>query len=685
MAIIKISELPPADTPLSASDVVPALQNGVTKKAAINQFGFLQSGTGSTTRTIQSKLRDTVSPKDFGAVGDGVADDSAAIVAAIKAAGSFNKIVDGGGATYKISANCTDKEPTDFLNARYFDPGFEGGVPSLQNIYLTGAAVIVRRQKFVTWKNVTVEGVLRIDGVWFSNFDSIYVQGMQMMGGNGRIDYDNGTSTDGNFWGTYWNFFSNVFCWWQGLGVNYPLIFQRSYGPVNQNTFKSGLCGYVKAYMTNGVINGDVNCQNNVLENIDISGSTTAPDGNSYQVVWDTQYGGSPPNEGRLTLQDCYYDTGMAFYGDVILDGGLNGQGTGLTLKNYGSYQDANIVVSQGGAARINLTGEGQPYEPGFDYKYVWPTATSYMPIWFQETPFGAAPVWATDLTEPFGYGQAAKTNLVNNGAGQNTIFRPQPYIADGAGVTLSMYWRPVNTNGLYVGDPATGSPVAFWRFPYGSNGWELFVAHSPSYGVSFIASAASGPNLEFYVSPAICFTPGLHMQIPAPDRSISFGTPLLVGSGDSLTAYSPWDNVNSRLGNLYGQRKKKSVSITTNTTNLVWTISVNTNSVFEVEVQIANDLNTSNVYGRKGYARVNFVITRGPPWSSAIDVVTGQKVIGPGTGPGNISDITATVSGSTVLINAVVAAFSPNGTDTYDTALIMRSITPRTQTITAT
>jgi hypothetical protein len=44
---------------------------------------FTQSGTGAVARTVDSKLKDVVSVKDFGAVGDGVADDRAAIQAAI--------------------------------------------------------------------------------------------------------------------------------------------------------------------------------------------------------------------------------------------------------------------------------------------------------------------------------------------------------------------------------------------------------------------------------------------------------------------------------------------------------------------------------------------------------------------------------------------------------------------------
>ena len=49
---------------------------------ASNNVQFLQAGTGAQVRSVQSKLRDVVSVKDFGAVGDGVADDTAAIQAA---------------------------------------------------------------------------------------------------------------------------------------------------------------------------------------------------------------------------------------------------------------------------------------------------------------------------------------------------------------------------------------------------------------------------------------------------------------------------------------------------------------------------------------------------------------------------------------------------------------------------
>jgi hypothetical protein len=66
--------------------------------------GFIQAGTGAVQRTVESKLQDVVSVKDFGAVGDGVADDTAAIQAAINLASVAGGTVYISAGTYLVSS-----------------------------------------------------------------------------------------------------------------------------------------------------------------------------------------------------------------------------------------------------------------------------------------------------------------------------------------------------------------------------------------------------------------------------------------------------------------------------------------------------------------------------------------------------------------------------------------------------
>ena len=73
----------------------------VDTKASSASLAFLQAGTGAVARYAQDKMRDVVSVKDFGAVGDGVTDDTVAIQAALN---SGAKVVTGvQGETYIIN------------------------------------------------------------------------------------------------------------------------------------------------------------------------------------------------------------------------------------------------------------------------------------------------------------------------------------------------------------------------------------------------------------------------------------------------------------------------------------------------------------------------------------------------------------------------------------------------------
>ena len=109
--------------------------NTLASASGAGLIGFINTGTGATVRTVQSKLREIVTPEDFGAVGDGVTDDTAAILAALAAAKSVTFTP---GKTYKTTSTLT-VPPTCYRiegNGAYMTgPGYNS---SVDGFYFTG-------------------------------------------------------------------------------------------------------------------------------------------------------------------------------------------------------------------------------------------------------------------------------------------------------------------------------------------------------------------------------------------------------------------------------------------------------------------------------------------------------------------------------------------------------------------
>ncbi|MFZ9263871.1 MAG: glycosyl hydrolase family 28-related protein [Polynucleobacter sp.] len=99
---VTFTEAPPVG---SAIEFVVGYSLGSTSGA--DAVTYTPAGVGAQTTTVQAKLRETVSVKDFGAVGDGVTDDTAAMQAAIDYCHTNFRTLYLPAGTYKLTSTIT--------------------------------------------------------------------------------------------------------------------------------------------------------------------------------------------------------------------------------------------------------------------------------------------------------------------------------------------------------------------------------------------------------------------------------------------------------------------------------------------------------------------------------------------------------------------------------------------------
>jgi len=170
MADKKISQLASATLPLAGTELVPVVQSGTTVKVPVSGIttasaGYTPTGTGAVARSVASKLQESVSVKDFGAVGDGVADDTAAFTAAkVYLAGLGGGICDVPAGTYKLTNFVLD-QPQILFEGRTSGQGYSQITSSVNLIPGSGATFVARLKG--------TNGTLTINAAQSSGFKNV--------------------------------------------------------------------------------------------------------------------------------------------------------------------------------------------------------------------------------------------------------------------------------------------------------------------------------------------------------------------------------------------------------------------------------------------------------------------------------------------------------------------------------